>query len=377
VYDMSREVVDVPTHAIVNIFSLVPLLFTIYLAKRHLAGSRQNWYYILASIITIVILLLEVLETLLTGRDGVFFLLLHHLAYSAAFSLTPAIPLVILFYLGFSSLSFQSKLLISLPFAANAILSVLSIQNGWIFTISEANIYLRGPLFLSATFISAAYYLLILLSLKRLKATVIVPSHLLLGMVYFLPIVSTLYQLLFNEEIFIFSTVAIALMLYYLIMQEASFDYDLQTKVRNRVSFEHEMQALAQKPHPVALYIFDVNNLKQTNDAWGHQEGDVLLSTIAELLTQVFGGKGKVFRVGGDEFSVLIDTQKASDCSVLLQRFKALVAHTNESRVPPISIASGYACIDPANNISLAKAFHLADDAMYRDKMEQKQKLRQ
>jgi diguanylate cyclase (GGDEF)-like protein len=95
------------------------------------------------------------------------------------------------------------------------------------------------------------------------------------------------------------------------------------------------------------------------------------------LLTQVFGGKGKVFRVGGDEFSVLIDTQKASDCSVLLQRFKALVAHTNESRVPPISIASGYACIDPANNISLAKAFHLADDAMYRDKMEQKQKLRQ
>lgn len=366
-----------PAHAIVNIFSLLPLLFTIYLAKRHLAGSRQNWYYILASVITIIILLLEVLETALTGRDGVLFLLMHHLAYSTAFALTPAIPLVILFYLGFSSFTFRSKILISVPFAANAILSVLSIQNGWVFTINEANTYIRGPLFLSATIISAVYYLLMLMLLKKLEATIIVPSRILLAMVYLLPIFSTLYQLFFNEEIFIFSTVAIALLLYYLIMQEASFDYDLQTKVRNRVSFEHEMRALEQRLHPLALFVFDVNNLKQTNDAWGHQEGDALLANVADLLTRVFAQKGKVFRVGGDEFCVLVETQEPTNCLILLQRFKAAVAQTNEIRVPPISIACGYTCLDRTNKLSLSKAFHLADDAMYRDKMEQKQKLRQ
>lgn len=366
-----------PAHAIVNIFSLLPLLFTIYLANRHLAGSRQNWYYILASVITIIILLLEILETALIGREGVLFLLMHHLAYSTAFSLTPAIPLVILFYLGFSTLNLRLKILVSVPFAANAILSILSIQNGWVFTITEANSYVRGPLFLSATFISAVYYLMMLILLKKLAATIIVPSRLLLTMVYLLPIVSTLYQLLFNEEIFIFSTVAVALLLYYLIMQEASFDYDLQTKVRNRVSFEHEMRALEQRHHPLSIFVFDVNNLKQTNDAWGHQEGDALLASVADLLTHVFVPKGKVFRVGGDEFCVLVEMQEPTDCQVLLQRFQASVAQANEIRVPPISIASGYACLDRANKSSVSMAYHLADHAMYRDKMEQKQKLRQ
>ncbi len=62
---------------------------------------------------------------------------------------------------------------------------------------------------------------------------------------------------------------------------------------------------------------------------------------------------------------------------VLLQRFKSLVAEANEVRVPSISIASGYACFDPTKGSTISKTFHLADDAMYRDKMEQKLKLRQ
>lgn len=376
-YDMSREEVEVPAYAIVNIFSLFPLLFTIYLAKRHLSGSRQNWYYILASIITIVILLLEIAQSTLSGREGTFFLLIHYLAYWINFSLTPAIPLVILFYLGFSMQSIRAKVLLSLPVGMNVILSVLSIQNGLVFTINEANLYVRGPLFLAATLISAAYYLLILLRLKQIEKHIIVPSRLLLAMVYILPIVSTLYQLIFNEEIFIFSTVAIALLLYYLIMQEASFDYDLQTKVRNRVSFEHEMHALEQAKQPVGIFIFDMNNLKQTNDAWGHQEGDVLLANVADLLNQAFGSDGRIFRVGGDEFCVLVEPQKKIDCMVLLQRFKSLVAEANEVRVPSISIASGYACFDPTKGSTISKTFHLADDAMYRDKMKQKLKLRQ
>lgn len=366
-----------PAYAIVNIFSLFPLLFTIYLAKRHLAGSRQNWYYIFASVITIVVLLFEILQAALSGREGTFFLLIHYLAYWINFSLTPAIPLVILFYLGFSVFNLKTKVLLSIPVGINIILSVLSIQTGWVFTINEANLYSRGPLFLAGTLISAVYYLLILFRLKQIEAQIIVPSRILLAMVYLLPIVSTLYQLVFNDEILIFSTIAIALLLYYLIMQEASFDYDLQTKVRNRVSFEHEMRALEQSKHPVALFVFDMNNLKQTNDAWGHQEGDVLLANVANLLNQAFGSEGRIYRVGGDEFCVLVQLQRNVDCKVLLQRFKSLVAEANEVRVPPISIASGYACLDPEKGITISKAFHLADDAMYRDKMEQKLKLRQ
>ncbi len=115
---------------IVDIFSMVPLFFTIYLATRHLSGSRQNRYYILASYITLVLLALEVLGGYsMAGRETAFAFIIHLLSTALYYILIPAVSLIILWYLGYSDYSKILKGLLSIPLALNAILAILSIQN--------------------------------------------------------------------------------------------------------------------------------------------------------------------------------------------------------------------------------------------------------
>ena len=364
------------TVVIVNVFSMFPLLFTIYLAKRHLSGSRQNWYYIVASVITILLLFMEIIAGLMSSKAGNLALAVHYLSYALGYALTPLVPMVILFYLGCSAWTFAKKLWLFVPMVVNILISILSMQSGWYFTILTSNTYQRGPYFWFVTAFSAYYYGWILIRLLQINKTRVVPSKFLLGFVYTLPIVSTTIQLATRDEIYVFSTVGVSLLLYYLIVQEARFDYDMQTQVRNREAFEQELLSRQYHERDSAIFMFDVNNLKSTNDVWGHQEGDSLLFSIAQILSKLFEPEGKVFRIGGDEFAVILPLSKKPDPDLFQQKFLASVALANESRVHPISIAYGYAISDKAEGISLRKAFHLADEAMYRNKNEQRQILR-
>jgi len=58
------------------------------------------------------------------------------------------------------------------------------------------------------------------------------------------------------------------------------------------------------------ILTFDLNNLKQTNDSLGHEYGDKLIITFANLLAQTFSDYGTVGRTGGDEFVVLLPDVK-------------------------------------------------------------------
>ncbi len=364
------------TVVIVNIFSMFPLFFTIYLAKRHLSGSRQNWYYSLASVITLILLSLEILAALLKGKPGNAALSLHYLSMSTGYALTPIIPLVIIFYLGCSEWTTFKKGLLFVPMMLNILFSVLSMQSGWYFTILVTNEYQRGPYFWLVTAFSAYYYLWILIRLLHINKSRVIPSKILLGFVYTLPIASTAFQLVTRDEVFIFSTVAISLLLYYLIVQEAQFDYDAQTKVYNREAFEQELLSRQYQEKNSAIFMFDVNNLKQTNDVWGHQEGDSLLFAVARILTKIFEPEAKVFRIGGDEFAVILPISKKTDPQAYQQRFLDSLAEENAGRVHPISIAYGYAISSQEEGLPLPKAFILADEHMYSNKSEQRRMLR-
>jgi len=365
------------TVVIVNIFSIFPLLFTIYLAKRHLSGSRQNGYYIFASVITIILLIAEIVGALISEKPGNAALAVHYLSYALGYALTPLVPMIVLFYLGCSEWSFAKKLFLFIPVAVNILISILSMQSGWYFTILTNNTYQRGPYFWFVTAFSAYYYGWILIKLLQINKTRVVPSKFLLGFVYTLPILSTGFQLATRDEIYVFSTVGVSLLLYYLIVQEAQFDYDVQTKVYNREAFEQELLARQYHEQDRAIFMFDVNNLKQTNDVWGHQEGDSLLASVAQILTSVFEPEGKVFRIGGDEFAVLLPRSKKADPAVYMEHLLQSVASANESRVHPISIAYGYAISNKEAGIGLRKTFNLADEAMYRNKSEQRRMLRE
>lgn len=239
--------------------------------------------------------------------------------------------------------------------------------------MNNSNEYIRGPpLFYVTTCVSYSYYILILIQLFRMRHAVISPSKILVALVYCLPIIATITQYLYLENSYITSSIATALLLYYLIVQEAKFDFDLPTKSRNRIAFERVLASAEQRDQELVFILFDMNNLKQINDTWGgHQEGDHLLLTLAELLHNAFSPPdGKVYRIGGDEFCVILPRTKKGKMESKMKQFELKLFKANTKLAhPPLDVAwGGYAEAISDEGISIEDAFTHADKAMYRHK---------
>ena len=84
---------------------------------------------------------------------------------------------------------------------------------------------------------------------------------------------------------------------------------DSITKTFNRNGMLHYMRSFKAKRSYAVLYI-DLDHFKEINDTWGHETGDQLLRTATRRIRQATGNSDLIFRVGGDEFIVLVQTKE-------------------------------------------------------------------
>ena len=99
-----------------------------------------------------------------------------------------------------------------------------------------------------------------------------------------------------------------------LALQEACRDY--QTGLLNRRGFDAAMGALKEEDMPVALCLFDLDNLKQINDTCGHVEGDRLIESFASLLKTHTRERDILARFGGDEFVVVMKRMRSEEAAL-------------------------------------------------------------
>lgn len=109
------------------------------------------------------------------------------------------------------------------------------------------------------------------------------------------------------------------------IWQQANFD--VLTGLGNRHLFGDRLQQAvgraAQRHRPLALLFVDLDHFKDVNDSRGHAQGDDLLSLAAARLRSSVGADGVVSRIGGDEFTVLLEEQGDVDtASAVAQRIR-------------------------------------------------------
>ena len=155
---------------------------------------------------------------------------------------------------------------------------------------------------------------------------------------------------------------------------------DALTGVHNKGAYDVYMKELqdtldlpGEKP-TFALCIFDCNGLKQINDAYGHEEGDIFLKTGCRLICKVFQ-HSPVFRVGGDEFAALLQDADYENQPILVAEFEEEAARINEAAKNPwdrVDMAVGVAVYDPAEDGSVNDVARRADKLMYRNKYEKK-----
>lgn len=151
---------------------------------------------------------------------------------------------------------------------------------------------------------------------------------------------------------------------------------DALTGLDNRLAYDTARHALitGEKPLPDSLYLamFDVNRLKEINDRYGHETGDILLQGAAHCLSETFRAAGTIYRYGGDEFAAFL-TMEDDQVDSYQQALQAATDAWSQSHHLPLSIASGFAAYhEPAGSSPAAcldRAFHLADQRMFENKM--------
>ena len=151
---------------------------------------------------------------------------------------------------------------------------------------------------------------------------------------------------------------------------------DALTSVRNKGAFttfiEEMQEKVNQEPGSTefAIGVFDCDNLKTVNDMHGHEKGDIYLKAASRLICTVFQ-HSPVFRIGGDEFAVVLKDEDLQNKRKLITRFEKEMEETNASAEncwEEVHIAMGIAVYDPKQDSSVMDTVRRADKVMYTNK---------
>ncbi len=119
--------------------------------------------------------------------------------------------------------------------------------------------------------------------------------------------------------------------------------------------------AFADPSHAQTLVFLDLDGFKTYNDSFGHVAGDALLARLAGRLARSIEGRGSAYRLGGDEFCVLLEPPLADVHPVVLAAAHAL---TDSGEAFSIGASHGVAQI-PSEAAGAEQAVRLADERMY------------
>lgn len=143
---------------------------------------------------------------------------------------------------------------------------------------------------------------------------------------------------------------------------------DELTGLYNRRFYEESLKKYnsGKMEDDLVVFSIDINELKQTNDNLGHDAGDELIQGASSCLLKIFGCIGKIYRVGGDEFAVLLHQTEG------IPQLKQVLLEEAEKWhgviVKRLDFSVGYACKCDNPSVTFKELERKADLMMYRDK---------
>ena len=150
--------------------------------------------------------------------------------------------------------------------------------------------------------------------------------------------------------------------------------HDGLSDIFNRAKSDKDFAELEQSTEDYALINLDLNGLKAINDNLGHESGDKLLRTFAQVLKESFQSIGSYYRMGGDEFLVIVRKEHFDEISDCIKHMKSLEAEKSKEMNFPVDSSYGIAYRNEAPEDTVAKVYSLADQRMYQMKQETKKK---
>jgi diguanylate cyclase (GGDEF)-like protein len=146
------------------------------------------------------------------------------------------------------------------------------------------------------------------------------------------------------------------------------------TSLYNRRGFftlaEHRLKSVRRTGQNSLIMYADIDGLKQINDTWGHNEGSLAITRMADILRGTFRDSDVLARLGGDEFVILLEYTSTAVLDKIIARLweNLRTYNAQASHSYALSLSVGVVSIDPHTSSSLEELVANADKAMYAEK---------
>ncbi len=151
--------------------------------------------------------------------------------------------------------------------------------------------------------------------------------------------------------------------------------HDKLTGLYNRAHVEAVLPDLENRESlPLSIIMADMNGLKLVNDVFGHQQGDLLLIALAQVLKKSCRQTDVIARWGGDEFLILLPRTDKYACLKICERIREACDKVVDYAIP-LSAALGMATKEN-EGAHPAELFSIAENRMYSDKLKRSSEVR-
>lgn len=364
-----------------NVYSIVILTILLFnLFFKYGINNKVTKIFAAILFLTIGMLLFDIMgrQDGLSNPSLIYF---NKIGNTVSFILSPVLPSLWLFFIiEVVSLSKkkrnQAKVVVSIAFFLSLILTLLSIfakNDNYFFYIGPDNIYVRGKLF----FLSVIYtgVIVIISSLLVLLKKKEVDKRLFYSLFVFpiAPVIGIALQSVFYGTSFILNGVTISALIVHLHLQAIQMNTDYLTKIYNRrklISKLTDEVKKAKPDHSFCGILIDIVEFKNINDYYGHLFGDKVLIRTAEILKNIIGPFNFVYRYGGDEFFIIINSSKEKDAENYIEKIKREISNYNMSIGDKfkLELTFGSLIYDPINKLSVEEYLEKIDQLMYNNK---------
>ena len=314
------------------------------------------------SVVTSVLIMVAALGEcvgVLTNGAPVSLVFLHKIAKLVELSLAPSIGVAVAIAYGDAK---RPRLAMGLV-AAHALFECVAVWFGWVFSIDAQNIYHREvlfPVYVAAFALSVAYgFMAVIRNGKAYQVGI--DSVLLLTL--FMLVVGIGILFAFSAMRIAYLCIAVGNMLFYIRYYKIMLQVDAVTRLLNRRCYDVNITDMGSR---AVILLFDIDKFKQINDTYGHSVGDICLKNVAQELRNVYGKHGLCYRIGGDEFCVILH-DGVEKAEALNRDFVSAIKllQKKDPRMPSVSM--GYAYYDAAAS-HVQNVIEEADAMLYRNK---------
>ncbi|NOR70306.1 MAG: diguanylate cyclase [Methylomarinum sp.] len=148
---------------------------------------------------------------------------------------------------------------------------------------------------------------------------------------------------------------------------------DPLTQTNNRTAFDNslsrEIQLANRNSRPLSIIFFDIDHFKNINDTYGHECGDIALSTAANCIKEALRDSDIVFRYGGEEFVILLSDTDLNGAKVIAERIRQQIEnHRLAYNMEILKLTASLGISSLRGNDNKDSFIKRADNAMYRAK---------